>query len=119
MAGTGRDPLLDARARVLHDLAARGLGSPAHVDVVEDAVQGRRWWLEAWPEGAAYVTGQVAQDVQDLLLDGAGGALRWPLCPACDLLEPHELRVHPELGADPRWVCDRSGIAVSPVGGLG
>ena len=59
------DPLLAARALVLHDLAARGLAQPAVVSMLEKSLSERRWWLSQWPEGAAYVLGLVAQDVQD------------------------------------------------------
>ena len=59
---------------------------------------------------------RVAQDVQDALLDTNG---RWPLCRACDVLEPHALYVHPDLGGpDPTWVCEHAGIAVAPIGEL-
>ena len=114
---TTEDPLLSVRALVLRDLAARGLDSPAAVDVLEDAVQERRWWVQEWPEGAAYVAGQVAQDVQDRLLDV--GVARWPRCTACDEVEPHELRIAPELGPDPHWTCERAGMVVAPLGSLG
>ncbi|WP_026257579.1 hypothetical protein [Actinopolymorpha alba] len=109
------DPLMSARARVLHDLHASGNDDPRAVSILEDAVSERRWWVSEWPEGAAYVAGQIAQDVQDALLDSVG---RWPLCRACDEVEPHELRINPELGPDPRWVCERSGMAVAPLGEL-
>jgi hypothetical protein len=36
------DALLEARARVLHDLAARGLDNPATVSVVDDVLTARR-----------------------------------------------------------------------------
>jgi hypothetical protein len=110
------DSLLEARARVLDDLAARGLNSPECVDVVEDVVTERRWWVEQWPEGAAYVAGQIAQDVQDRLLDGA---TRWPRCTACAAAEPHDLHIEPELGPDPHWTCERAGLVVAPLGALG
>jgi hypothetical protein len=110
------DSLLQARARVLNDLAARGLNSPECVDVVEDVVTERRWWVEQWPEGAAYVAGQIAQDVQDRLLDAA---TRWPRCAACDAAEPHDLHIEPELGPDPHWICDFAGLIVAPLGALG
>jgi hypothetical protein len=109
------DPLLAARALVLHDLETCGYAGPRAVSVLEDAVAERRWWVREWPEGAAYVAGQIAQDVQDALLDGVG---RWPLCRACDDVEPHELRISPELGENPRWVCERGGIVVAVLGGL-
>jgi len=112
--------LLDARARVVHDLGARHLDAAVHVDVVDAAVRERRWWLEAWPEGAAHVAGQVAQDVQEALLDDHG--VRWPLCaldhPDDDEPEPHVLHVLPDLGPDPHWVCEESGTAAAPLGGL-
>ena len=102
-----------ARARVLADLAAGDVADPEVVSLVEDAVSHRRWWVGQWPDGAAFVTGLVAQDVQDALLERRG---RWPLCPACS--DPHALDVEPELGADPHWVCGNNGTVVAPVGGL-
>jgi hypothetical protein len=110
------DALLSARALVLHDLAATGATGPESVSALEDAVTNRRWWAAQWEEGKAYVAGLVAQDVQDALLDHVG---RWPLCRACDDLDPHALYIHPELGGpDPTWVCEHSGIAVAPLGRL-
>jgi hypothetical protein len=103
-----------ARARVLADLTARDVAGPAVVSLVEDAVAGRRWWLGQWPDGAAYVPGLVAQDVQDALMETYG---RWPLCPHC--AAPHALAVEPELGPDPHWVCEERGEAIAPVGALG
>lgn len=102
-----------ARARVLADLTAREVADPEIVSLVEEAVTHRRWWVEQWPEGAEYVVGLVAQDVQDALLERRG---RWPLCPSC--AEPHALEVEPALGADPRWVCANSGSVVARVGRL-
>ncbi|MEU5161304.1 hypothetical protein AB0G74_17080 [Streptomyces sp. NPDC020875] len=105
-----------ARALILGDLAARDVADPDVVSLVEDAVTHRRWWVEQWPEGADYVTGLVAQDVQDALLERHG---RWPLCPVCDTGDPHALGVEPELGADPHWVCEAAGVVVARVGALG
>ena len=110
------DPLLDARARVLHDLAARGLDSVDVVDVLEDVVSERRWWVGEWPDGSSYVAGQVAQDVQDRLLDAHIG--RWPRCIVCDATDVHELHVYPELGPEPCWRCEKSGIIVAALGEL-
>ncbi len=105
-----------ARALVLADLAAGEVARADIVSLVEDAIAHRRWWVEQWPEGAAYVAGLVAQDVQDALLERYG---RWPLCPVCttggDL---HALDVEPELGPDPHWVCGKTAVAVAPVGSL-
>ena len=109
------DPLLSARAAVLHDLTARGVADAGAVSVLEEAVSQRRWWLSQWAEGEPYVAGLVAQDVQDALLD-AGSP--WPRCTACDEIRDHALVVEPELGPDPRWVCPESGIAVAPLGSL-
>lgn len=110
------EPALQARALVLHDLEATGVAGADVVSLLEDAVSQRRWWAQEWPEGAAYVAGLVAQDVQDALLDRLG---RWPLCRACEDDDPHALYVHPEIGGpDPTWVCERSGTAVAAVGGL-
>jgi len=111
--------LLRARALVIADLVARGLDAPVHVDLVDDAVARRRWWLEQWSDGAEHVAGQVAQDVQDAMHDEAG--LRWPTCLTCDVAlteTAHELRITPELGPDPRWVCEISGADAGPLGAL-
>ncbi|WP_431043701.1 hypothetical protein ACQUSR_18655 [Streptomyces sp. P1-3] len=106
-----------ARALVLADLAAGQVAQADIVSLVEDAVAHRRWWVEQWPEGAAYVAGLVAQDVQDALLERYG---RWPLCPVCvEGGDPHALDVEPELGADPHWVCGKTAVAVARVGSLG
>jgi hypothetical protein len=109
------DVLLTARALVLHDLAARGFDDAVMVSLLEDAVAERQWWLDHWPEGAEHIAGLVAQDVQDRLADAG---VRWPRCTACDDLNDHELRIEPELGPDPHWVCERAGISVAPLGRL-
>ncbi|MEW1858957.1 hypothetical protein AB0399_00995 [Streptomyces sp. NPDC088194] len=106
--------LHDARARVLADMKARDVADAEIVSLLEDALSKRRWWLEQWPQGAEFVPGLLAQDVQDALLETHG---RWPLCPLCD--DPHALAVEPELGADPHWVCEVRGEAVASVGALG
>ncbi|WP_103534569.1 hypothetical protein [Streptomyces sp. SM11] len=105
-----------ARALVMADLAAGDVAEADVVSLVEDAVTHRRWWVEQWPEGAEFVAGLVAQDVQDALLERYG---RWPLCPVCTEEEPHALDVEPELGPDPHWVCTKAAVAVAPVGALG
>jgi hypothetical protein len=110
------DALLTARALVLHDLETTGAADAQSVSALEAAVTTRRWWTSQWEEGKAYVAGLVAQDVQDAILDRVG---RWPLCRACDELQPHSLYIHPELGGpDPTWVCEHSGIPVAPLGSL-
>jgi hypothetical protein len=115
--GAVTDALLSARALVLHDLVARGLDSARTVSLVDDVLTVRRWWVEQWPDGAAYVACLVAQDVQEALLESVG---RWPLCglPHDENNEPHELRVTPDLGEDPHWVCEEHGCVVAPVGAL-
>ncbi|WP_338697799.1 hypothetical protein V2W30_17925 [Streptomyces sp. Q6] len=109
-----------ARALVLADLKAVDVADADVVSLVEESISSRRWWVEQWPEGVAYVTGLVAQDVKDGLLERYG---RWPLCPVCGAGSgtegPHALDVEPELGADPHWVCSEAGVVVAPVGSLG
>ena len=105
-----------ARGALLHDLTARGIAEAEVVSLLEDAVAQRRWWLEQWPDGAPFVLGLVAQDVQDALLETYG---RWPLCRRCSAEgDPQPLGVEPELGPDPHWVCGREGLVVAPVGEL-
>jgi hypothetical protein len=111
------DALLSARALVLHDLGARAMDSARSVSIVDDVLSERRWWVEQWPDGAAYVACLVAQDVQEKLLEDVG---RWPLCslPHEEDDELHELRVTPDLGENPHWVCEEHGCVVAPVGAL-
>ncbi|MER6112052.1 hypothetical protein ACWGPD_33070 [Streptomyces hirsutus] len=104
-----------ARALVLADLVAHEVAEAEIVSLVEESVVQRRWWVEQWPQGAEFVVGLVAQDVQDALLDRYG---RWPLCPVCGSGDPHALEVEPELGPDPHWVCHQSGVKVAAVGAL-
>ncbi|MGH8829430.1 MAG: hypothetical protein ACRDVZ_17860 [Jiangellaceae bacterium] len=110
------DIMLRARALVLHDLSARDMDTAAAVDVLEHALVARRWWIEQWPEGAPFLAGLIAQDVQEHLLDNAVG--RWPRCTACDEIKHHDLRIRPDLGPDPHWVCEESGIRVAALGAL-
>ena len=110
------DVLMAARALVLHDLEVTSRADPASVSALEESVTTRRWWASQWKEGQQYVAGLIAQDVQDALLQQVG---RWPMCRACDQLDPHSLYIHPELGGpEPTWVCEQSGIAVARLGGL-
>lgn len=113
---TSHDVVMRARALVLHDLESTGVADSATVSALEAALADRGWWLEQWADGRDFVVGLVAQDVQDALL-GTNG--RWPLCRACDHLDPHALYVHPDLGGpDPTWVCEHAGIHVAPIGEL-
>lgn len=108
--------LLSARARVLADLSARRQATPPAVSLLEDAVEQRRWWAEQWSQGAQYVAGLVAQDVQDQLFDQGD---RWPLCLGCEDAPIHSLHIQPDLGGpDPVWVCEESGQAIAPLGHL-
>jgi len=108
--------LLTIRALVVCDLAAAGCADAQTVSVVESAVSGRRWWVEEWPEGAPYLAGQVAQDVQETLAEVYG---RWPICPLHgeDGLH-HELTISPELGEDPQWTCAEYGVTLAALGDL-
>ncbi|MFY0407682.1 hypothetical protein [Solicola sp. PLA-1-18] len=113
MSETIDGPLLRARALVLHDLQARGLADAPGVSAMEESLSERTWWLEQWPDGAAFVPGLVAQDVQDSMLDGRG---RWPLCHGCDV--EHALALEPPLGEEPHWVCEPTATVVAPLGSL-
>jgi hypothetical protein len=112
-----------ARASVLADLEARGVANADTVSVLDEACSQRRWWVEQWPEGATYVAGLIAQDVQDALVDTHGRTDRaglWPLCDRCGDAPLHALHIEPDLGGpDPSWVCDESGRVVAGLGMLG
>lgn len=108
--------LLDARARVLADLTARAAATAGAVSALDDACASRQWWAEQWPEGAVFVAGLVAQDVQDALLESTG---RWPLCRECDGAPEHALHIQPDLGGpDPVWVCEETGQVAAALGFL-
>ncbi len=108
--------LFEARALVLADLQARRHATAEAVSALEAAVSDRKWWAEQWPEGAVYVAGLVAQDVQDALFERTG---RWPLCLDCETGPVHALHIHPDLGGpDPIWVCEETGQPVAALGSL-
>jgi hypothetical protein len=100
------DELHAARALVLRDLEGR------HEDLVEVAVQKRRWWVEQWAEGAEFLPCLLAQDVQEAVHETD------PMWPLCVEHGDHALVVEPDLGTDPFWVCERSGLPVAAVGSL-
>ena len=104
--------LADARARLLHDLETTVATTPAHIDALEDAIADRRRWAEPWPAGAAFLTCLIAQDLQETL---DAERERWP---TCRVDGRHQLRVEPELGDDPAWVCEDCRVVVAPIGHL-
>jgi hypothetical protein len=106
------EALSEARARLVHDLSSTKADQPRCVDVVDGVVHERRSWLEQWPDGAAFITCLVAQDVKEEL---AGVIGRWPQCPTTP---GHELQVEPDLGEDPHWVCEDCALPVARVGEL-
>lgn len=77
------------------------------------ALDARRLWVAAWPEGAEHVPGLVAQDVQEAVHETVDST--WPLCAEH---ADHALLIEPDLGPDPFWVCHISGLPVAPVGRL-
>jgi hypothetical protein len=100
------DPLADARVAVLRDLDGR------REDLVDACTEQRKWWLSEWADGAPYVLCLLAQDVQEAIRETE------PLWPPCPEHRDHPLFVEPDLGTDPFWVCERSGLPVAPVGRL-
>jgi hypothetical protein len=100
------DALDDAATVLLRD-------APAYPELVARAVEGRRWWLAEWPDGAPHVLCLLAQDVQELVQETSD-----PLWPACPEHPDHPLLVEPDLGPDPFWVCHRTGLPLAAVGSL-
>ncbi|MCU1587787.1 MAG: hypothetical protein JWN31_1280 [Frankiales bacterium] len=96
----------EAREAVLRDLDGR------HVELVDQAVEQRRWWLSQWEDGAPFILCLLAQDVQENVHEVD------PMWPPCDEHEDHCLLVEPDLGTDPFWVCPRSGLPIAAVGSL-
>ncbi len=98
--------LAEAAVAVSRDLAG------SYADLVDRAVEQRRWWVEQWPDGAALLVCLLAQDVQEAVNESD------PLWPLCAEHTDHRLTIEPDLGPDPFWVCERSGLPVAPVGAL-
>jgi len=98
-----------AAAAVLRD------GGPP--EPVAAAVEHRRWWLAQWADGAPYVLGLLAQDVQEAV--HAHDPL-WPACleTSCPERLAQPMFVEPDLGPDPFWTCHRTGLPVAAVGQL-
>lgn len=99
------------------EAVGRDLPSAAYDAALASAVEQRRWWLSQWEDGAPYVLGLLAQDLQEAVqADDAD----WPACPepTCPAVGAHALFVEPDLGADPFWTCHRTGLPVAPVGQL-
>lgn len=96
-------------------MTSRQVVQQAAETVQRDLGDGR--WLEHWPDGAPHVLGLLAQDVQEAVHERDRG---WPPCPepTCDLRGQHCLVVEPDLGSDPFWTCDRTGLPVAPIGWL-
>ena len=110
---TPDEALAAAGAALRSDLRATNCWTPASQAALAEALNGRRTWVEAWPEGAEHVPGLVAQDLQEALHERVDPS--WPLC--ADHAD-HALFVEPDLGPDPFWVCEVSGLPIAPVGGL-
>ncbi|MGH3358531.1 MAG: hypothetical protein ACRDO7_06980 [Nocardioidaceae bacterium] len=109
------DGLDVARAAAVRDLCAYGSDDAATVSLLDDVIAARRWWVDEWPDGEAFLPGLIAQDLQDALLDAG---VRWPQCRHCDDGVVHCLHVDPPLDADPSWVCDEAAVVVARVGDL-
>ena len=99
--------LQDARTAVLRDL-----DTSSYDPLVDRCVEHRRWWLEQWSDGEPFLLCLLAQDVQEAL------RLRDPLWPLCPEHSDHALVVEPDLGTDPFWICERTGLPVAAVGSL-
>ena len=106
------DPVTEARAAVARDVA-----DDRWDEALDAAAEHRRWWLSQWPAGSEHVLGLLAQDVQEAVhaVDPD-----WPRCTegSCPERGRHALFVEPDLGADPFWVCHRTGLPVAAVGSL-
>lgn len=109
------DGLDVARAAAVRDLCACGHDDATTVSLLDEVVAARRWWLDEWPDGEAFLPGLIAQDLQDTLLDAG---VRWPQCSHCDDEVVHSLHVDPPLDAEACWVCDRAAVVVARVGEL-
>ncbi len=100
--------LEEAREAVRRDLA-----DPSRDAVLDACVEERRWWVAQWAEGEIYLPCLLAQDVQEAVHETLDPT--WPVCPEHG---DHALVVEPDLGTDPFWVCEESGLPVAPVGSL-
>ena len=100
----------------LMELSRQVHGTAGSIEAELGGLRSRVAPIGATWNGQAYVACLVAQDVQEALLETVG---RWPLCSLHEGGEdPHELRVTPDLGPDPQWMCEEDGCVVAPVGAL-
>jgi len=95
----------------------RDLGGLPYQNALDAAVAMRVWWLAQWADGAPHVLGLLAQDVQEAV---RAELPLWPPCPeiTCPDRLDHPLFVEPDLGPDPFWTCERTGLPVASVGQL-
>jgi hypothetical protein len=110
---TPDDAIATARRMLRNDLERTGAMSADAESVLDDALADRSSWVASWPAGAEHVPGLVAQDVQEVVHEQLDPM--WPRCPEHG---DHPLFVEPDLGPDPFWVCERTGLPVAPVGAL-
>jgi hypothetical protein len=110
---TPDEALVTAHTALRSDLCATNCWTPATEQALVNAINGRRAWLAAWPEGADHVPGLVAQDLQEAVHETIDAT--WP---RCSEHVDHALFVEPDLGPDAFWVCHVSGLPVAAVGGL-
>lgn len=102
-----------AEAALRADLHATACWTPSTERLLGTALAARRSWAEAWPEGAEHVPGLVAQDVQEAV--HANVDPHWPVCAEH---ADHALVIEPDLGPDPFWVCEVTGLPVAAIGTL-
>lgn len=107
----------DGPVEVARALVAADLADPRWDAALDAAADHRRWWVQQWPDGAEHVLGLLAQDAQEAV---HGVDPQWPPCrePSCEEVGRHALFIEPDLGPDPFWVCERTGLPVAPVGRL-
>lgn len=86
------------------DVAAT-LGSEHEDEIRRQAALVRTWWYDR-PSYVARVAEGVQQYLHDCFID-----ITWPQCPR----HPN----HPLWLHDGMWQCERDGVAISPLGGLG
>ncbi|MGH8889658.1 MAG: hypothetical protein ACRDV3_07835 [Acidothermaceae bacterium] len=102
-----------ASAALRADLQATKCWTSSTQASLDSALADRRSWVDAWPDGAEHVPGLVAQDVQEAV--HATVDPHWPLCAEH---ADHALVIEPDLGPDPFWVCEVTGLPVAPIGSL-
>jgi hypothetical protein len=117
-----QDPSLKAGLDLLVDdmVATSDISRQRATDRVYRVAQARIDYLHSddFEEPVSHTVVQVAEDVQEDMIEGSGDLTRLAVWPRCPDHPNHPLWLLPELAPDAAWTCRTSGRVVAQLGGL-